>query len=198
RDFIVTPAVLTPRPETEMLVEWAVKWLAHRTDARVVDVGTGSGAIAIGVALGTPETVSITAIDISDSALAIARKNAERLCPGRITFRHGDLLTGFDEPVDLILANLPYLRPDQIDGNFDLVAEPRIALDGGRAGLALIKRLMKQLPGHLAEGGAVALEIDPSQAEPVGLGLSDTLPGANVRVHADLAGLDRFVSAVRL
>jgi release factor glutamine methyltransferase len=198
RDFIVTPAVLTPRPETEMLVEWAVKWLAQRTDARVVDVGTGSGAIAIGVALGTPETVSISAVDVSDAALAVARENAERLCTGRIQFRRGDLLTGFDEPVDLILANLPYLRPDQIDGNFDLVAEPRIALDGGRAGLALIKRLMKQLPGHLAEGGAVALEIDPSQAEPVGLGLSDTLPGAYVRVHADLAGLDRFVSAVRL
>ncbi len=198
RDFLVTPAVLTPRPETEMLVEWAVKWLAQRTDARMVDVGTGSGAIAIGVALGTPETVSISAVDVSDAALAVARENAERLCPGRIQFRRGDLLTGFDEPVDLILANLPYLRPDQIDGNFDLVAEPRIALDGGRAGLALIKRLMKQLPGHLAEGGAVALEIDPSQAEPVGLGLSDTLPGAYVRVHADLAGLDRFVSAVRL
>jgi release factor glutamine methyltransferase len=198
RDFIVTPAVLTPRPETEMLVEWAVKWLAQRTDARVVDVGTGSGAIAIGVALGTPETVSISAVDVSDAALAVARENAERLCPGRIQFRRGDLLTGFDEPVDLILANLPYLRPDQIDGNFDLVAEPRIALDGGRGGITLIKRLMKQLPSRLAEGGAVALEIDPSQAEPVGLGLSDTLPGANVRVHADLAGLDRFVSAVRL
>jgi len=198
RDFIVTPAVLTPRPDTELLVEWAVTWLGARPDARVVDVGTGSGAIAIGVALGAPEQVSVTAIDVSDAALAIAQENADRLCPGRIEFRAGDLLTGFQESVDLVLANLPYLRPDQIDGNYDLAAEPRVALDGGREGLELIKRLVRQLPDRLAVGGAVALEIDPSQAEHGGLLLADTLPGALVSVHTDLAGLDRFVSAVRL
>jgi len=197
-NFIVTPAVLTPRPETELLVEWAVRWLADRPNAHVVDIGTGSGAIAIGVALGTPESVSITAIDVSDAALTVARENAERLCPGRIDFRRGDLLIGFDKPVDLILANLPYLRPDQIDGNYDLVAEPRLALDGGREGLELIEQLIEQLPTVMTNGGAVALELDPSQSNRVARRLESALPGAAVTIHHDLAGWDRFVSAVRL
>ena len=197
RDFIVTPAVLTPRPETELLVEWAVTWLGARPDARVVDVGTGSGAIAIGVALGAPRTVAITAVDVSDAALAIAQENANRLCPGRVQFRPGDLLNGFDEPVDLVLANLPYLRPDQIDGNYDLVAEPRVALDGGREGLVLIDRLVRQLPDRLAVDGAVALEIDPSQSGSVVELMAGACPRATIAVHRDLAGLDRFVTGIR-
>jgi release factor glutamine methyltransferase len=197
-DIVVTPAVLTPRPETELLVEWALHWLRHRPEARVVDVGTGSGAIAIGVALGTPETVSITATDVSEHALAVARENAERLCPGRIQFRSGDLLSNSTDQFDLALANLPYLRPDQIEGNFDVVAEPRLALDGGREGLDVIKRLIRQMPAALSEGGATALEIDPSQSLRVTDLLRKALPGARIEVHADLAGLDRFVSALRI
>jgi release factor glutamine methyltransferase len=197
-DIVVTPAVLTPRPETELLVEWALHWLKRRPEARVVDVGTGSGAIAIGVALGTPETVSITATDVSESALAIARANAERLCPGRIQFRSSDLLSNSTEQFDLILANLPYLRPDQIDGNFDVAAEPRLSLDGGREGLDLITRLIRQLPAALSEGGATALEINPSQSRRVADLLRQALPGARIEVHTDLAGLDRYVSAVRI
>jgi release factor glutamine methyltransferase len=197
-DVVVTPAVLTPRPETELLVEWALHWLGSRPEARVVDVGTGSGAIAIGVALGTPETVSIIATDVSESALAIARANAERLCPGRIQFRSSDLLSNSTEQFDLILANLPYLRPDQIDGNFDVAAEPRLSLDGGREGLDLITRLIRQLPAALSEGGATALEIDPSQSRRVADLLRQALPGARIEVHTDLAGLDRYVSAVRI
>jgi release factor glutamine methyltransferase len=197
-DFIVTAAVLTPRPETELLVEWAIGWLANRPNARVVDVGTGSGAIAIGVALGTPASVSIEAVDVSDAALAVARENADRLCPGRIAFRLGDLLTGFEQQADLVLANLPYLRPDQIDGNFDLVAEPRVALDGGRDGLDLVEQLIEQLPAVLASRGAVALEIDPTQSNRVIRLLEIALPVAGLQIHEDLAGLDRFVTAVRL
>jgi len=196
RDFIVTPAVLTPRPETELLVEWAVNWLANRPNARVVDVGTGSGAIAIGVALGAPESISVTAIDVSDAALSVAQENANRLCPGRVQFRLGDLLNGFDEPVDLVLANLPYLRPDQIDGNYDLVAEPRLALDGGLEGLELIDRLILQLPGALSEHGAVALEVDPSQSGSVVELMAAACPRATIAVHRDLAGLDRFVTGI--
>ncbi len=193
RDFIVTPAVLTPRPETELLVEWAVTWLGARPYARVVDVGTGSGAIAIGVALGAPRTVAITAVDVSDAALVIAQENANRLCPGRVQFRPGDLLNGFEEAVDLVLANLPYLRArHQIDGNYDLVAEPRVALDGGREGLVLIDRLVRQLPDRLAVDGAVALEIDPSQSGSVAELMAGACPRATIAVHRDLAGLDRF------
>jgi release factor glutamine methyltransferase len=197
RDFIVTPAVLTPRPDTELLVEWAVTWLGARPDARVVDVGTGSGAIAIGVALGAPRTVAITAVDVSDAALAIAQENANRLCPGRVQFRPGDLLNGFEEAVDLVLANLPYLRSDQIDGNYDLVAEPRLALDGGLEGLELIDRLILQLPGALSDRGAVALEIDPSQSDPVVELMAGACPRATIAVHRDLTGLDRFVTGIR-
>ena len=196
RDFIVTPAVLTPRPETELLVEWAVNWLANRPNARVVDVGTGSGAIAIGVALGAPESISVTAIDVSDAALSVAQENANRLCPGRVQFRSGDLLNGFEEAVDLVLANLPYLRPDQIDGNYDLVAEPRLALDGGLEGLELIDRLILQLPGALSDRGAVALEIDPSQSDPVVELMAGACARATIAVHRDLAGLDRFVTGI--
>jgi release factor glutamine methyltransferase len=196
--FRVTPAVLIPRPETELLVEWALEWLRNRPYARVIDVGTGSGAIAAGVALGTPHTISITAIDNSDGALAIARFNADRLAPGRIDVRKDDLLARYQDRADLVLANLPYLRPDQIDGNFDLVAEPRLALDGGSDGLALIERLVSQLPTHLTAGGAVAVEIDPSQSSRVSALFANSLPDAAVAVHQDLAGLDRFVTAVRL
>jgi release factor glutamine methyltransferase len=196
-DFIVTPAVLTPRPETELLVEWAVRWLLNRPEAMVLDVGTGSGAIAIGVALSTPPTVSITAIDVSDDALGVARANANRLCPGRIAIQTGNLLSGVQGRFDLVLANLPYLRPDQIDGNRDLNAEPRLALDGGRLGLDLIERLVEELPRHLAVGGGVALEIDPSQGHVVAQRLAAALPGATVTIENDLAGLDRFVTAVR-
>jgi release factor glutamine methyltransferase len=197
-DFIVNPSVLTPRPETELLVEWAIRWLSQRPDASVIDVGTGSGAIAIGVALSTPPTVSTSAIDVSEDALAVARANADRLCPGRISFRTGDLLADVQGPIDLVLANLPYLRPDQIDGNRDLVAEPRLALDGGQQGLELIDRLIGQLPGKLAASGAAALEIDPTQSAAVADRLAAALPGAAIAVHRDLAGLDRFVTAVRL
>jgi release factor glutamine methyltransferase len=198
RDFIVTPAVLTPRPETELLVEWAVTWLSKRPDAKVVDVGTGSGAIAIGVALNTPPTVSITAVDVSEDALAVARGNADQHCPDRISFQPGDLLSGVQGRFDLVLANLPYLRPDQIDGNRDLVAEPRLALDGGQHGLDLIDRLIGQLPDALDVSGAVALEIDPSQSIAVAERLAASLPDAAIAVHKDLAGLDRFVTAVRI
>ena len=197
-DFIVTQAVLTPRPETELLVEWAVQWLSQRPEATVVDVGTGSGAIAVGVALNTPPTVSITAIDISDDALAVARANAERLCPERISFRKGDLLADCPGPIDLLLANLPYLRPDQIDDNRDLATEPRLALDGGQQGLELIERLIGQLSGRLATTGAAVLEIDPSQSAAVVDRLTAALADAKIAVHRDLAGLDRFVTAVRL
>ena len=197
-DLTVTPAVLTPRPETELLVEWAIAWLKDHPGASVVDVGTGSGAIAIGIALGAPAVASIVAIDISDAALDVARENASRLCPGRIAFQTGDLLTGFAGPADLVLANLPYLRPDQIDGNGDLAAEPRLALDGGSNGLDLITRLIRQLPPVLAPTSAVALEINPSQATDVSVMLKHALPGTGITVHQDLAGLDRFVTATRI
>jgi len=135
-------------------------------------------------------------VDAASSTNTIAQENANRLCPGRVQFRPGDLLNGFEEAVDLVLANLPYLRPDQIDGNYDLVAEPRLALDGGLEGLELIDRLILQLPGALSKHGAVALEVDPSQSGSVVELMAAACPRATIAVHRDLAGLDRFVTGI--
>lgn len=196
--FAVSPAVLTPRPETELLVEWALGLLVGRSEATVVDVGTGSGAIAVSIALDSPATVRVIATDVSADALVLARGNAETLGATRVEFQLGDILDPINEPADLIIANLPYLRSDQIDGNRDIGSEPRIALDGGEAGLELINRLIDQLPPRLSAVGAVAIEFDPSQAGMVAARLQMTVPDARVSIHPDLAGLDRFVTAVRL
>lgn len=202
----ITPDVLVPRPETEILVEWARDWLGRpgRDRATVVDIGTGSGAIAIGLASLLPDGWAgrITGVDVSPAALAVAVTNLDRIVAemagpagalGRVSFHQGDLLGGVDGPVDLILANLPYLTPEQVDGNPDLAAEPRLALDGGPDGLDLIRRLIADLPRVLASDGAVALELDPGQADAVAALLRAADPDSTVTVVDDLAGLARFV-----
>lgn len=195
----VTPDVLIPRPETELLVHWALKWLETRPEAKVVDIGTGSGAIAIAVAMLAPLRANrtILATDISRRACDVARDNIEAFGLDSVRVKQHDLLQGLGVTPDLVLANLPYLTPEQIDGNPDLTMEPRQALDGGPDGLDLIRRLISQLPKGMSKTGAVALEIDPSQAETVAELLGETLPDARVVVHHDLAGLDRFVTAER-
>ncbi len=195
----VRSGVLIPRPETEFLVQWALRWLEERPDAHIVDVGTGSGAIALSIALYATlqPNRAILAVDSSKMACDVARYNMEIGLIRNVRVRQGDLLQGLGTRTDLVLANLPYLTPEQIDGNPDLAAEPREALDGGPDGLAVIRRLIAQLPKGLANQGAVAIEIDPSQAETVAGLLAETLPDARVLVHPDLARLDRFVTAER-
>lgn len=214
RDFLglslaVTPDVLVPRPETELLVEWARDWLMRPGRGRdhVVDVGTGSGAIALGLASLLPAGWSgrITALDVSPAALAVASANRDEVRatvdePGvldRIAFQRSDLLADLSDSVDLVLANLPYLTPEQVDGNPDLAAEPRLALDGGRDGLDLIRRLIADLPRVLADDGAVALELDPGQAGVVADLLRAAEPNGVVTILADLAGLARVVTMER-
>jgi release factor glutamine methyltransferase len=194
--FSVSPAVLTPRPETEILVEWAADWLRPAGRARVVDVGTGSGAIALSLAhlLGADWSGSIAGIDISPDALRVAEHNRTSLgLEERVALRSGDLLRNESGHFDLILANLPYLRPDQVDDNRDLAAEPRLALDGGADGLDLVRELLTDAPRVLAPGGAIGLEIDPSQAQVVQDLAQATFPEAAVTVLHDLAGHARHV-----
>lgn len=194
--FLVNPAVLVPRPETEILVEWAADWLRPGGRSRVVDVGTGSGAIALSLAhlLGEDWTGEITGVDVSDDALHVAGRNRNSLgLDTRVTLCTGYLLQAEQGPFDLILANLPYLRPDQVDDNADLAAEPRLALDGGADGLDLVCALLADAPRVLAPGGAIGLEIDPGQLQAVQDLALAAFPDAAVTVLHDLAGHARHV-----
>jgi release factor glutamine methyltransferase len=197
--FHVAPDVLIPRPDTEPLVEWALDWLRERPNVVVADIGTGSGAIAVAIAANVPETFTgrVIAIDTSPDALAIATANADALLSparrARIEFRHGSLTGPLDVPVDLLLANLPYLTPAQIAENPDLDAEPRLALDGGADGLDLVRAVIADLPRVLTLDGAAGFEIDPSQAGTVRALLEATLPGAEAAIVHDLASLSRHV-----
>lgn len=197
--FRTTPEVLIPRPDTEPLVEWALAWLKDRPAARVIDIGTGSGAIAISLAAHLPRAFSgqIVAVDISDGALDVARHNAETLLEpdkrSRVSFRRGSLTEPIDAHVDLVLANLPYLTPGQIAENPALDAEPRMALDGGDDGLDLVRLVIADLPRIVAPDGAAGFEIDPSQVAATVQLLQDAIPGARTSVIRDLSGRERHV-----
>lgn len=200
-DFLVTPDVLIPRPETELLVEWAGEWLWQRDQASVVDIGTGSGAIAISLAATTAVSHQITGGDLSANALDIATRNADLLLAplqrARLDFVQGSLLDWRIEPVHLILANLPYLTPDQIAGNPDLDAEPRLALDGGIDGLDLVRELIERAPDLLTPDGAIGLELDPSQVAAASVLLHRVFPTAEIAIIPDLAGHSRHIIMTR-
>ena len=202
--FAVGPAVLIPRPETEILVEWAIDQLRERpTEGRratVLDVGTGSGAIALALAhhLGTGRQLRFVAADRSAEALACAAINRSRFgLDDRVGLVRGDLAAWCRGPVDLLLANLPYLRPDQAASNLDLAAEPLHALVGGEDGLALVRRLVADAPRFLAPTGALGLEVDPSQTGATTALVAAALPDATVAILRDLAGRPRHIVAHR-
>jgi release factor glutamine methyltransferase len=197
--FEVSPGVLVPRPETELLVAWAVSWLGKRSQARVtvVDIGTGSGAIAIAIAAAMEPNWrgGIIAADISPVAIAIAARNRMRLVARhRVALVQGSLTSWLRGPVDLLVANLPYLRPVQIAENPSLAAEPRLALDGGLDGLDLIRKLLDDAPRVLVPGGAIGLEIDPSQRDDVVNLARRAFPASEIHVLPDLSGFDRHVT----
>ncbi len=193
-EFYVSPAVLIPRPETEQLVEYAVRWAKLHDPLQIVDVGTGSGCIAVTLASHLPKA-SVVAVDISAEALAVARDNAERYVPERIRFYQGNLLDPVSFPVDLIVANLPYIAQDEWTLVDDGVKwyEPTIALKGGFLGLDLISEMLRQSTSRLRPGGAIFLEIGWQQGEAVELAAKQTFPDADVALIADYAGHDRIV-----
>lgn len=198
----VTPAVLIPRPETEGLAEWAIRWARARAQAgtpvrRVLDVGTGSGVLAIALARACPDA-SVVATDLSPDALAVASANARRLdCAERIAFVLADLWPS--EPVapfDLVLANLPYIGLDEVDdvGPTVLGHEPHQALFAGHDGLDLLRRLLAALPARLAPGGAAILEIGWRQGPRV-LALAEApFPRAVITLGRDLFDRPRWVT----
>lgn len=199
--FAVGPGVLIPRPETEHVVDAVLEagraLLAERGRVTVVDVGTGSGAIALAVAKQEP-ALTVLATDQSVAALTIADLNAKRLrLAGRVRFLAGDLLQPLREPVDIIAANLPYVPTDEWAALPPEIREhePRAALDGGPDGLRVIDRLLAAAPGHLTPGGTVILEIGHDQAAALAAMMAARLPGASLELRRDLAGHERVALA---
>lgn len=196
-ELVVSPAVLIPRPETEMLVERAIRWATGRDGrpVRIVDVGTGSGAIAVALAAHLPQA-DVWATDLSAGALAIAEQNVMRHTPGRVALREGDLLEPVAGRFDLIAANLPYVTDAEWTALDDGVKwyEPELALKGGPDGLALIRRLLAVAEDRLEPRGLILLEIGWQQGDVAVRLACNYFPRAAVELWADFAGNDRLVT----
>lgn len=196
-ELLVTPAVLIPRPETELLLEQALAFMETHPQAVVVDVGTGSGALAVTLAAHCPQA-QVSAIDISPAALAIARQNAEQW-RAVVTFYEGDLLTPLltaQHKVNVVLANLPYIPTGDLPALAVSRHEPRLALDGGADGLDLIRRLLAQIPQVCGPGALILLEIGADQGAAVAQLAHTALAPCEVTIIKDYAGLDRIVRIV--
>jgi len=194
-DFAVDQRVLVPRPETELLIELALDWCrrhASRT-LHIADIGTGSGAIAITLAVYLPHA-HIFATDLSGDALVVAQNNAIRHGVGeRITFLLGNGLAPLPQPVDFIVSNPPYTVLAEVDDNVRRW-EPHGALDGGNdGGWALPARLLHEMPPYLQPSGAVLMEIGAWQGAQAIATARVVFPQAHCIVHKDLAGLDRVL-----
>ena len=190
--FKVTPAVLIPRADTEILVEEALK--RARGASAILDVGTGSGAIAVAMAHELPEA-QVVAIDCSPQALAVARDNAVlNGVDGRISFRVGDLFVLEPGEYDLVLSNPPYIPAADIPALMPEVRdhEPRGALVGGEDGLEAYRALTRQVPALLKDKGWLLVEVGLGQAETV-VSLLEVAGLINIEVRADYAGIPRVV-----
>ena len=192
--FTVTPDVLIPRPETEILVEAAQDWLRARPDAVAVDVGTGSGCIAVALAVHAP-SLRLYATDISPAALQVARANAEQHnVAERIAFLEGELLAPLPEPVRLIVSNPPYVTEEEWDAlPLSVRQEPRTALLSGADGLDAIRQLLVQAQTRLRPGGLMLVEIGERQGEAARALAQAAFPQADVLILSDLAGKDRVL-----
>ena len=198
---MVTPAVLIPRPETEGLVEHALFMALmgmESTDLTIADVGTGSGAIAINLAIHLP-AAKIFAVDLTDEVLDVASYNIRAHgVADRVSLAIGDLLDAVPEPVDLIVANLPYIPTDRmLTLQPEVQKEPALALDGGPDGLDLVRRLLTQAEDKLKDHGIILLELDPEQVPVVQDLASKLFPEGATSVEQDLAGRDRILAIHR-
>ena len=190
----VGPAVLIPRPETELLVDRVLETLPQ--GGRLLDLGTGSGAIALTVARHRPDA-RIVGVDLSADALAVAMRNAEKLGVGNIEFRRSDLFSALPgERFDVVAANLPYVPEEDRSLLAPEVAlrEPALALFASDGGLAVMNRALDALPEHVSPGSFVIFELDPRQAAVVAAKLAAL--GFEPAIRRDLAGRERFVEGV--
>lgn len=197
-DLAVSPDVLTPRPETELLVEFALKTLAPDQPARVLDLGVGSGAILLAVLNERPKATGV-GVDRSAAALAIAAANAEALkLSDRIELVEGDWANGVTETFDLVLSNPPYVASNDIPALAPEVArsEPKLALDGGADGLDAYRAITASLARLLKPGGVFAFEVGQGQADAVAA-LAAAQGLFTTPALRDLAGIPRVVSGRR-
>jgi len=196
--FYVDHRVLIPRPETELLVEKAIDFANHHNTSQnqfiIADIGTGSGVIAISLALALPKT-RIYAIDIAASALHVAHLNCQRHhVTHQVTLLQGNLLEPLPEPTNVIIANLPYVKnhemrtltPEIID------FEPTVALAGGKDGLDIIRQLLIQVPGKIRPNGCLLLEIGYGQDKAVNSLINSCFPHASIKLIPDLSGINRI------
>lgn len=202
-DLELTPDVLIPRPETELLVEKAITWLqASPVRRTVADIGTGSGAIAIAIAANIFDA-KILATDISADAIGVAKRNAKKFSvDSHIEFIQCDLLPpkpeffATNQHLDLICANLPYIPTETLYTLPIYKREPTLALDGGSDGLALIRKLLSVAPGWLAPNSMILLEIEATTGIRA-LDLAyDLFSEAEIHLHQDLAGNDRLLEII--
>lgn len=190
-EFYVNPHTLIPRPESELLVETALRLSQSQPISTIADIGTGCGAIAVSLALELPRT-KIYATDISAAALEVATINCQRhSVADRVCLIQGDMLEPVPEPIDLIVANLPYVKESELTPeNF----EPLLALDGGAEGTESVSRLCRQAKSKLAGGGSMLLEIGAGQGETITGLLKSLFPDGVVEVFRDFSGIERVIS----
>ena len=202
-EFAVSPGVLIPRPETETVVEAALDFLRTRPSANVLEIGTGSGAIAVAIAKNAP-VAQIVALDVSKVSLEIAAENARRhRCADRIAFLQSDCFSALDgsqrfDPFDLIVSNPPYIPEDDLAALAPEVRdfEPRVALEGGRDGMEFYRRIAERLSRWLTHSGEVILEVGAGQAHAVESMMRAAGCAAGVRMR-DLAGVECVVRCRR-
>ena len=199
RRFKLTPDVLIPRPETELLIDGALQFLIQYPERRkVADVGTGCGGVAVTLASEVPD-VWVTATDLSLRALLVAQSNArEHHVASRVHLLQADLLAPVVGPFDLICANLPYIPTEILQGLAVVSREPCTALDGGADGMVIIHRLLTCLPDLLEMNGRALFEIGTGQGDAVLATGKQVLSTSNVEVRKDLAGRDRLLVIDRM
>ncbi len=195
--FSVSPDVLIPRPESELLVERAVALLREKGESRILDVGCGSGAVGLAVASELTEA-HVTLLDLCPKALEVARRNAEKFgLNGRTRLVASDLFQELaeGEEFDLIVSNPPYVATGELDGLMPEISsfEPRIALDGGADGMDLIRCIIEKAPAYLAHGGSLLIEMDPRQMAEAEDFSQRRGNFHATRRHKDLAGRERVL-----